>query len=182
MGQEITMDQKIITADDVLTLLDAAVEDRGEKYRYPKKPLSWKVPYYGPAITDDQVLPSGALDGLDELQEVDAEESGSCHYFATERDAGLSKGIEAGAPMCIVGWVLNALGYRQDDMDRFTNIGASAEKAVDRVTASRPGLGRFAAEAVDVLANAQSEQDGGTTWGGARDVARRDHLSRTDGL
>lgn len=175
------MSDKIITADDVLELLDKAVEDRGEKYRYPKKPVSWKNPYYGEQITDEQ-LRDGVIHTKDEKQDLDLEESGTCHYFATERDAALVKGIDEGAPMCIVGWVFDALGYQPDDLDRFSNIGMDAWRAAAKIAEVRPELGRFDKEALDILTDAQSEQDTGVPWGAARDVARREHLSRTDDL
>jgi hypothetical protein len=156
----------VITADEVLDLLDAAVEARGAKHRYPAKPgRANKVePFYGEPMS--QAVVDGPINGRTPEQDQDFRESVACHYFATERDAGLVKGVEVGAPMCIVGFVLDALGMEVTDLVPQHNIGSGINAVA--LDLNLP----FDDRAITVLEVAQEQQDGGLTWGDAVKHAR----------
>lgn len=156
-----------ITGADALELLDQVVADRGAKHRYPTRAQRKDgVPaaYFG------EPIPSADWD-FEELtpeQQRDASESGTCHYFATERDAALIKSVEVGAPMCIVGFVLAGLGMTAEDIGETLNVSSGIELLVESAQ-----LGEvFDERAQLVLATAQEQQDGGLTWGDAVANAR----------
>lgn len=146
-----------ITADDAFNLLDRAVAERGEKHRYPKAAVANK-------------------DGSPKVfhgDERDRIESSQCHYFATERDAKLIKGVEVNAPMCIVGWVFDALGVDRSDLGHWNNIQTGVEGVIENLQLTE----FFDDRAVGILAMAQEQQDGGLTWGQAVQVARNYHTA-----
>lgn len=151
-----------IDRDRALELLHEAVEDRGANHRYPSRKT-------GPLdATGEPAVVLGVVEEYDYgTVDLDRQEAASCHYFATERDAALVKNVAEGAPMCIVGWVLDRLGVTPDELSRDDNIAAGFEHLV----AYNDWSDWFTHDAARVLAVAQEQQDGGLPWGQAVQVA-----------
>lgn len=141
-----------ITETDAAELLDDAVADRGAKHKYPvARRAENKIdpaPFYG--------------DLRDETEDA------NCHYFATERDAGLIKKVEQGQPMCIVGWVLDAIGITPADIGQDLNTKAGVDLLIDNLQLED----YFDRGAIDLLSLAQEQQDGGAAWGDAVATAK----------
>lgn len=158
-----------VTERDVIELLERAVAARGPKHKYPAKPTQRTngapIPFYGELNTLGD--PYHAL--LTPEQQRDGVESGQCHYFATERDAALVKGVEVGTPMCIVGFVFAELGMNASDLGDRLNVGAGVEDVI--LSAQLEEV--FTERAQTALAYAQEQQDGGLAWGPAVELTKR---------
>lgn len=158
-----------VTERDAIELLERAVEARGPKHKYPAKPTQRTngapVPFYGELNTTGDPYHAG----LTPEQKRDGVESGQCHYFATARDAALVKGVEPGAPMCIVGFVFAELGMDASDLGDDTNVAAGVEDVIRRLQLEEV----FTERAQTALAHAQEQQDGGLAWGSAVELTKR---------
>lgn len=142
-----------ITETDAAELLGDAVADRGAKHKYP--------------VIRQDAAPDGPAQFYEDFKE-DLDEHGACHYFATERDAGLIKKVEQDQPMCIVGWVLDAIGITPADIGHRLNTTAGVDALIDNLQ-----LGdNFDEGAIALLALAQEQQDGGAAWGDAVATAK----------
>lgn len=89
------------------------------------------------------------------------------YVYTEEFDTCNNFDARTGDPRCIVGHILHALGVKFEDCRHGGAVGTT----VNALRATRPEL-TFTLGAVMTMQAAQTAQDGGVSWGQARDIGR----------
>lgn len=114
-----------------------------------------------------------------ELAEQVVDEFGADHVYQDREDGGCFY-VRDGGPDCLVAHVLTRAGVPLAELAALDNLDGHGEGGAG-VRANRAVFERWAEPAaVDLLADAQDQQDGGATWGHALDFALEQQIGEVE--